>query len=133
MLVPIKEDITIEPHLQPYKENCFLFLSTPKDAGFHIGLKYLLFYIVEDKRYILSTIPLFLQKTFWEKLYFRYTQQSVWDWNESLAPFEDHNFNPELFWCSDDGNACKIVRTPDAVLKATAAFCDHAQQRKPYV
>ena len=93
----------VELLFEPYKENYFLFLSTRNDSKFQISFKYKLFTSNKKNRTILG-VELPAQKSFWDKLYFGYTQKSIWDWLEDSAPFEDHNFNPELFWCSDDKN-----------------------------
>ncbi len=98
---------------QAYKENYMLFASTRGDSKFQISFKYKFFTNSSKDKNIFS-VPLYGQKIFWEKLYFGYTQKSVWDWNKDSAPFEDHNFNPEVFWCSDYNSCDKLERNNEA-------------------
>ena len=103
-IIPIQyEKDKVKLLFEAYKDNYFLFASSRDDAKFQISFKYKLFTSHSKNRSILG-VELPGQKPFWEKLYFGYTQKSVWDWLEDSAPFEDHNFNPELFWCSDNLN-----------------------------
>jgi len=103
LVTPVKYDDNDELLFEPYKDNYFLFLSTRKDAKFQISFKYKIFTNSSEPKKIFGK-KLFWQKPVWEKIYFGYTQKSVWDWLEDSAPFEDHNFNPEIFWCSDEQN-----------------------------
>jgi len=99
---------------EAYKENYFLFFSTRKDSKFQISFKYKLFTNKDKDRKMVGDLKLPFQYSIWEKLFFGYTQKSVWDWLEDSSPFEDHNFNPEIFWCSDvsrvDENNCNALR-----------------------
>lgn len=75
-----------------YKDNYLLFLSSRSDIKFQFSFKVKLFSSIKSEHVF-------------DKLYFGYTQKSVWDIFEESKPFEDHNFNPEFFWCSG-GLAC---------------------------
>ncbi|MDH5327819.1 MAG: phospholipase A [Gammaproteobacteria bacterium] len=44
------------------------------------------------------------KKLFKEKFYMGYSFKTVWRVWEPSSPFEDHNFDLELFYCSDDAN-----------------------------
>ena len=88
--------------LKPYKDNYVLFFSTRSDVKFQFSFQYRLF--SAD----LSKHPIYTKGI--TQLFFGYTQKSIWDTWDNSAPFEDHNFNPEIFWCSNiDGCGNRLL------------------------
>ena len=78
----------------PYKPVYFLFGADPgiEESTFQLSFKYKLFNFEEDGK----------GKSFLEKIFLAYTQQSFWDLESDSAPFEDSRYMPEIFYYEDD-------------------------------
>lgn len=86
----------------PYKENFIIFgrrydnSSVNKDGKIQISIKHTLY---DDGK---------KNKSRKEKFYMGFSYKSIWGAWEMSAPFEDHNFNLDLFYCSDNYNCDEI-------------------------
>jgi phospholipase A1 len=82
---------------RPYKNNYFVFGGmknhddTPAFSGNNLDIKFEL-----GMRF--SLIPSSSNESGFLPLHFGYSQRSWWDISEPSAPFQEHNYNPEVFW-----------------------------------
>jgi outer membrane phospholipase A len=77
--------------LSPYEPIYFDFGTQPHtNARFQLSLKFRISPPADNDA-----------PTFWNNIYFGYTQTSVWDIGKDSAPFRDTSYKPALFWLSD--------------------------------
>lgn len=80
-------------HFEPYEPNYFIAGFDQPNAKFQFSLRYRLFH--ED-----GWVPNHLPPL--GKVYFAYTQTSLWDWQAESAPFKDSSYKPELHYAWRD-------------------------------
>jgi outer membrane phospholipase A len=101
-LDPIPDD---EPALSANEPMYFVLgARTGLDARFQLSFKYRLF---DEASYPVRTIPAL------GKLYFAYTQTSLWDLAADSKPFRDTSFRPSLFWQGPLEAASRHPWSPD--------------------
>lgn len=69
-------------------------------AKFQISLKYRLFNPEQEKGL-----------KWWERVYFAYSQTSLWDLEADSKPFRDSAYRPEMFWDRPDFSAFPSIQT----------------------
>jgi len=82
----------IEPTISSHEPIYFLLGNNDKSAGdarFQISFKYRRF----DAQSAMATFM-----SVFSKMYFAYTQTSVWDLGTDYAPFRDSSYRPSLFY-----------------------------------
>jgi len=101
-LDPIPDD---EPALSANEPMYFVLgASNGLDARFQLSFKYRIF---DETSYPVRTIPAL------GKLYFAYTQTSLWDLAGDSKPFRDTSFRPSLFWQGQLEAASRHPWAPD--------------------
>ncbi len=80
-------------NLYGYDPIYFLYGAEPRDAKFQLSLKYRIF--GEEG-------PLASRWSAFKRLFFGYTQTSLWDLDAASKPFEDTSYKPEIFYLSRD-------------------------------
>lgn len=78
-------------------ENYFLLSPDADDAKFQLSFQYKWF-PTDTRADWLDRMRLGLVNDLFQGIHFGYTQQSFWEIGASSSPFEDHNFNPEMFY-----------------------------------
>jgi phospholipase A1/A2 len=82
---------------KPYKNNYIVFGAmknqddTPAFSGNNLDIKF-------ELGLMFSLIPSSASESGFIPLHFGYSQRSWWDISEPSAPFQEHNYNPEIFW-----------------------------------
>ncbi len=82
---------------RPYKNNYVVFGAmknhddTPAFSGNNLDIKF-------ELGMMFSLIPSNNSESGYLPLHFGYSQRSWWDISEPSAPFQEHNYNPEVFW-----------------------------------
>jgi outer membrane phospholipase A len=82
---------------RPYKNNYLVFGGmknhddTPAFSGNNLDIKF-------ELGMMFSLIPSSGSESGFIPLHIGYSQRSWWDISEPSAPFQEHNYNPEIFW-----------------------------------
>lgn len=80
-------------HFEPYEPNYFIAGFDQPNAKFQFSLRYRLF---NEDGWVPNHLPPL------GKVYFAYTQTSLWDWQAESAPFRDSSYKPELHYAWRD-------------------------------
>lgn len=78
-----------QEHISGYEPLYFIAGTETPNAKFQISFKY---QIANRDGWLAQRFPSV------ERVYFAYTQTSLWDWNSSSAPFFDSSYKPEVLY-----------------------------------